>query len=212
MYLPRRFAETDLAALDALFDRDAFVTLVTIDADGQPVATHLPVLYRRDGERIEVRGHWARPNPQARHAGKALLIVHGPHAYISPTWYMQPEDRVPTWNYAVAHLQGRLETTDDIEAMRAIVSELSAVYEGGLGTTWAPQHGHPEFEPELRGIIGFHFVVESVQMKFKLNQHHDAADVRGAIAGLREGGAPLQLEVADLMEAHLARRPPETTP
>ncbi len=212
MYLPRRFAETDLARLDGLFARDAFVTLVTNDADGQPTATHLPVLYRRDGEQIEIRGHWARPNPQARHTGRALLIVHGPHAYISPTWYTRPEDRVPTWNYAVAHLQGRLETTDDIETMRAIVSELSAVYEGGLGTGWKPQHGHPEFEPELRGIIGFRFVVESVQMKFKMNQHHDAADVRGAVAGLRAGGAPLQVEVADLMDAHLARRPPESTP
>jgi hypothetical protein len=49
-------------------------------------------------------------------------------------------------------------------------------------------------------------------MKFKLNQHHDAADVQGAVAGLRAGGAPLQHEVADLMDASLARRVPESTP
>ena len=107
MYLPRAFAETDLAALDALLARDSFVTLVTV-RDGAPSVSHLPVLYRRDGEQIELIGHWARPNPQARHAGPALVIVHGPHAYVSPAWYPDKEEaaRVPTWNYAVAHLDG----------------------------------------------------------------------------------------------------------
>ena len=48
MYLPSSFAETDLAALDQLLERDPFVTVITTDA-GQPFASHVPVLYRRDG-------------------------------------------------------------------------------------------------------------------------------------------------------------------
>src|SRR5690606_29193437 len=81
MYTPRHFAETDLAGLDALAARDPFVTLVTV-ADGVPAVSHLPVLYARDGERIVLRGHWSRANPQWRHGdGPALAIVHGPHAY-----------------------------------------------------------------------------------------------------------------------------------
>lgn len=206
MYLPRRFAETDLAELDALFARDAFVTLVSSDAEGRPVASHLPVLYARRDSRIDIHGHWARPNPQSRHTGPALLIVHGPHAYISPSWYSAPQDRVPTWNYAVAHLGGRLHASEDIEELRRIVSALSAHYESAIGSDWLPAHGHPQFEPELRGIIGFRFEVESIQLKFKLNQHHPAIDVEGAITGLRGGGAPLQQEVADLMQSRLDRR------
>ena len=66
MYLPRAFAETDPGALDALLERDNFITLVTV-RDGVPTVSHLPVLHRRDGDRIELRGHWARPNPQAKH-------------------------------------------------------------------------------------------------------------------------------------------------
>ena len=109
MYTPAAFAATDLALLDALVGADPFVTLVTVGADGAPFASHLPVLYRRDGDRVRLEGHWARPNPQARHAGPALAIVHGPHAYVSPGWYpdKEPAARVPTWNYAVAHLAGR---------------------------------------------------------------------------------------------------------
>ena len=49
------------------------------------------VLAEGNGDRIELRGHWARPNPQATHAGHALAIVHGPHAYVSPAWYPDKE-------------------------------------------------------------------------------------------------------------------------
>ena len=109
MYSPSAFVETDLAALDWLLARDPFVTLVSCD-EAVPFATHLPVLYSRQGERVLLEGHWARPNPQVVHGGKALMIVHGPHTYVSPGAYPDKESaaRVPTWNYAVAHLTGKL--------------------------------------------------------------------------------------------------------
>ncbi len=90
MHIPPAFADTDLQALDALIARDPFATLVTV-ADGLPCATPLPVLYRRDGARIVIEGHWARANPQSQHRGPALLIVHGPHASVSPGWYPDKE-------------------------------------------------------------------------------------------------------------------------
>ena len=97
MYQRPVFAEADLAHLDHLFARDAFATLVTV-VGGLPFASHLPMLYRRDGSDVLLEGHWARPNPQARHAGPALMIVHGPHAYVSPGWYPDKDAaaRVPT--------------------------------------------------------------------------------------------------------------------
>lgn len=205
MYLPRRFAETDLVALDALLARDAFVTLVTVDADGMPFASHLPVLYRREGERIELEGHWARPNPQARHAGAALAIVHGPHAYVSPTWYADPQIQVPTWNYAVAHLRGRLQGFEDTDRLHALVAALAAKYEGGVGSDWRFPEAAPGTLSELRGIVGFVLEVEQAQLKFKLNQNHPEPNVRGAAAALqRQGGEAA--EVAALMLERLARR------
>ena len=75
MYLPRAFAETDLAALDALFDRDAFVTLITV-RDGAPEIAHLPVLYRRDGQRIELLGSLLGLN-LVRNPGAAFSFATG---------------------------------------------------------------------------------------------------------------------------------------
>lgn len=205
MYTPRAFAETDLSALDALLARDAFITLVTVDENGLPFVSHLPVLYQREGERIVLEGHWARPNPQARHTGPALVIVHGPHAYVSPGWYTDKEQaaRVPTWNYAVAHLHGRLQATDDVAALASIVDRLSQINEASVGQDWRFEHDRDDHTRQLRGIIGFRLDVERIELKFKLSQNHPEANVRGAAAALQALG---QHEVAAMMLDRLATR------
>ena len=207
MFTPRAFVETDLAELDRLIARDAFVTLVTV-ADGLPFVSHLPVLYAREGEQVVMEGHWARPNPQARHAGPALLIVHGPHAYVSPGWYADKEEaaRVPTWNYAVAHLHGTLETTDDTARLASIVDRLSLKNEAHVGNDWRFEHDRDDHMRQLRGIIGFRFVAERIELKFKLNQNHPAANVQGAADALQRLGGEDNLEIAALMRDRLARR------
>ena len=205
MYPPRAFVETDLAALDALVARDPFATLISTDADGLPCATHLPILYARDGERIVIEGHWARTNPQAQHAGPALLIVHGPHAYISPGWYPDKHEarRVPTWNYAAAHLHGRLEISTDADVLAGIVDRLSQRHETAIGSDWRYE---PQHAGMLRGIVGFRFVPERIDLRFKLSQNHPVANVRNAAEALQRQASPQSREVAGLMLERLAQR------
>lgn len=202
MYLPRAFAETDLSALDVLLARDNFITLVTV-RDGVPTVSHLPVLHRRDGDAVELRGHWARPNPQARHDGAALAIVHGPHAYVSPAWYpdKETEGHVPTWNYAVAHLHGELDTFDDTDALAALVTELSAQHEGIVGSDWRFEPGRDDYRSQLRGIVGFRFVVDKVTLKFKLNQNHPVANRDAVARQLATQPREASREIAALMQS-----------
>ncbi len=206
MYNPRAFAESDLAALDGLIERDPFISLITVDADGLPFASHLPVLYRRSQDQVRLEGHWARPNPQARHAGAALAIVHGPHAYVSPGWYADKEAaaRVPTWNYAVAHLRGRLEAFDDEAALGDLVDRLSRHHEARVGQDWRFEIQREDHRRQLRGIVGFRLHVDAIALKFKLSQNHPDANVTGAADALDRLG---QHEVAHLMRDRLARRP-----
>lgn len=207
MYSPRAFVEDDLAELDRLIARDAFVTLVTV-ADGAPTVSHLPVLYDRQEDRIVIEGHWAKPNPQARHPGPALMIVHGPHAYVSPGWYADKEEaaRVPTWNYAVAHLHGALETTDQTAELASIVDRLSQSNEGRVGNDWRFEHDRDDHVRQLRGIVGFRFTVERVELKFKLSQNHPVANVEGAAAALQRLGGEDNVAVSGLMRERSARR------
>ncbi len=210
MYAPRAFLETDLRELDRLMARDAFVTLVSHDGE-MPFATHLPVLYSRVGDQVLIEGHWARPNPQAGHGGTVLMIVHGPHAYISPGWYADKEEsaRVPTWNYAVAHLTGRLESSADEAFLAGIVGRLSAQHESGVGSDWRYEHGRGDLRGQLRGIVGFRFVPDRIELKFKLGQNHPAANVRGAADGLLQQAGSQSREIAGLMMERLMRRPPD---
>ena len=202
MYLPRAFAETDPAQLDALFARDAFVTLVTV-TDGAPVVSHLPVLYARDGDRIVLRGHWAKPNPQATHTGPALVIAHGPHAYVSPSWYPDKEAqaRVPTWNYVVAHLHGTLERLDDDASLGAIVADLSREHEPRVGQSWQYDHARDDLRSQLRGIVGFRFACERFALKAKLSQNHPDANREAVIARLDAQPSDDSRAVAAMMRA-----------
>ena len=204
MYQPRHFVETDLAALDALIGADPFVTLVTQGDDGLPFASHLPVLYRRDGEQVLIEGHWARPNPQAGHVGRALLIVHGPHAYVSPGAYPDKETaaRVPTWNYAVAHLRGALDVFEDEAALADLVTRLSDRFEAAIGRDWRFDAGREDLRRQLRGIVGFRFVPQRIDIKLKLSQNHPPANrlaVREDLAARDDAGARA---IAALMRAH----------
>lgn len=202
MYQPASFIEKDLTALDALIERDNFITLITV-RDGIPVVSHLPVLYRRDGDAIELHGHWARPNPQAKHAGPATVIVHGPHAYVSPAWYPDKESasRVPTWNYAVAHLQGTLELFDDEASLATLVDGLSRQHEGRVGQDWRFDPERDDHRVQLRGIVGFRFHVETASLKFKLNQNHPVANRLSVAEHLQQQTREASRETAALMRA-----------
>ena len=199
LYAPRAFASRDLAQLDALAGRHDFASLVTVGDDG-PFASHVPVLYRRDDARVTVEGHLARANPQATHGGSALLMLHGPQAYVSPSWYPDKADqaRVPTWNYAVAHLVGRLEWFDDEPGLASLVSRLSERHEARVGSDWRFDLDAPAERVQLRGIVGFRLHVERVDLKLKLSQNHPDANRRAVIARL-EGGDETSRDVARMM-------------
>lgn len=205
MYLPRTFEESDLAALDRLVERDSFITLITI-RDGAPDISHLPVLYKRQGTRIELSGHWARANPQSRHDGHALAVVHGPQAYVSPSWYPDKEEtaRVPTWNYATAHLRGDLRTFDYEAELGALVGDLTRQHEARAGGDWAYDHGRPELRSQLTGITGFRMDITTVQLKFKLSQNHPVGNRQSVAAHLAQQPGQSSRDVALLMRERLA--------
>ncbi|HDS0922206.1 TPA: FMN-binding negative transcriptional regulator [Stenotrophomonas maltophilia] len=201
MFIPADFVETDLAWLDRLLERDAFVTVVTTGSDGLPQVTLLPVVYRRDGQEILIEGHWARPNPQAGHAGPALVLVHGPHGYVSPGWYpdKDAQARVPTWNYAAAELRGTLEPVTDPDALIDMLDRLSAKYEAQVGGDWDLLPIEPRQRRMLAGIIGFRFRAQQVQVKLKLSQNHPEANQHSVIDALSALDSPPSHELAQWM-------------
>ncbi|CAD7380114.1 FMN-binding negative transcriptional regulator [Xanthomonas arboricola] len=203
MYAPRAFAQTDLTLLDWLIARDPFVTMISHGEDGQPAISHLPVLYRRDDQAVVIEGHWARPNPQARSPGDAVLVVQGPHAYVSPSWYPDKEAaaRVPTWNYAVAHLHGRCEQVSDEVALGELIGRMSNHFEQRVGGDWLFEMERDSHRRQLRGLIGFRFVPSRIELTFKLSQNHPAANQRSVSQFLAQQPDQASNAIAALMQA-----------
>lgn len=185
--------------------------LVTPDADGVPVATLLPILWHGD----VVIAHMAKANPQWRSMADhtpALIIVGGPEAYISPSWYAaKAEDGkvVPTWNYSAVHLTGTVRVHHDSAWLRDAVTELTGTHENGREHPWrvtdAPA---PYIDGQLNGIVGIEFAVARVEGKAKLSQNRSEQDQAGVIAGLRAEGlsphaAAGAAAVADAMARHI---------
>ena len=203
MYLPHHFAEDDTAALRQLMGRHDFALLVTTQ-DGAPFATHLPLLVEPDtGPHGTILGHMSRANPQWRgfaEGVEALAIFHGPHAYISPSWYAD-EPAVPTWNHAAVHAYGTPTVIDDHNAALAILERLVTVQEAGRAEPWSLDNVPDDFrDTQMRGITAFEMPITRLEGKFKMGQNKPAEDRLGAAAGLRATGDPMAAEVAVLME------------
>src|SRR5262245_11226971 len=100
VYLPKHFTARDRVAVEANVAGAGAADLVTFDGT-KPVASLIPIIWDRpagaqdghgtgENEHGRLLGHLALANPQWRSAGPetvALAIVHGPQAYISPSWY-----------------------------------------------------------------------------------------------------------------------------
>jgi transcriptional regulator len=135
-----------------------------------------------------------------------MFIFHGPHAYISPRWYADTAKQVPTWNYVAAHVYGAIRLIQEGDELENIVTSLAQKFESGAPTPWTLADSDPANRSRLRGIVGFELRSDSVQVKLKLNQNHPAANVTGAISGLRSTGSPEAAAVAALMQKELDRR------
>jgi transcriptional regulator len=201
VYLPPAFTEARQNVLMEHIERHDFGLLVTHSTAGL-VASHLPFLVECDGEQLQLQGHLARPNPQVgdlARGGEVLAIFHGPHAYISPSWYATGPS-VPTWNYIDVHAYGTVRLIEEPEWLRRFLDRLSQRHEARNPAPWRMED-LPEayFETMLKGIIGFEIAVTRLEGKYKLSQNRPAADRPGIIAALEAQSDPESVAVARLM-------------
>jgi len=204
MHVPAVFAETNLAKLHDLMEQHSFALLIT-QVDGQPFATHLPILLERSsGQFGSLMGHMAAANAQWKQAAgqTSLAIFSGPHAYVSPTWY-EAEQVVPTWNYVAVHAYGRIEIIDERNSLLEILRRSVQFYEQNLPRPWSFDDSSQFTERMLRQIVGFRIAIEKIEGKWKMNQNHPVERRKKVVRALRERGDENALGVAELMQAML---------
>lgn len=212
MYVPLHFSEPRLEVLHDLIQRNPLGALITNGRSGLD-ANHIPFeLEKTQGRCGTLHCHVARANPvwQDVSNGEEVLAVFRPaHAYISPGWYPSKREtgrQVPTWNYLVAHAHGRVTIRDDERYVRTVVAKLTKTHEAGRSAPWKMSDSPRDYIAELlKSIVGIEIEITRLVGKSKLNQDDEAADIRGAALGLKEGGesvvSPAMLQVAIDREA-----------
>jgi transcriptional regulator len=201
MYRPNWVRPDTDAAWIELVERHPFGTLVSVGSDG-PEATHIPFLF---DEQRRLVGHVARGNRHWRaleRDPRVLLLFQGPSAYVSPAWYRDEPDDVPTWNYAAAHLRGRCRIVDDVrrdEILRATVHRFAK-------DGWQLDSVTPAtLDGFARGVTAFEIDIESVEVAWKLSQDKPERD-RARVAAALDGGSPEEAAVAAWMRRDKSRR------
>jgi len=186
LYIPKPQLVEDRKLLDDFMSEFSFADLVT--AEPTVRITHIPVLLDRSaGAYGAIYGHISRQNPQTEAilAGRnAVVVFHGPHSYISPTWYAKPE-AVPTWNFAAVHASGRLKAVTAEDALRDLLGRLIRKFEDPASAYQLDSLPRSYTSGLIAGIIGFEMNIELVEGKFKLGQERSEADKEGILQHLR---------------------------
>ena len=199
LYIPPLFRVEERARLVEFMRAHAFATLISAGKAGLHVS-HVPLLVDAQGDALRLRGHVAKANEQwqaLEEARDVTAVFHGPHAYVSPTWYVN-HPSVPTWNYAVVHAHGKARLTEEAE-LHEIVTELSATYEAGNAPPWRLSEQPAPFVSSMLGmIVGFEIEVARVEGKFKLSQNRPA-EIPRVIERFELSG---EAELASLMRQH----------
>lgn len=197
IYRPAAFTCDDRPALVEFIHHHPFATLIT-PGSGGPWISHLPMIFEND----QLYGHLAKANPQAQAlgSGDSLAIFHGPHAYVSPSWY-ETAPAVPTWNYAVVHALGPARLLNADETAQ-VMEKMAETYDR---SGWSFAGLPDDFQAGMRrGIVGFSMAAVRLEGKFKLSQNRPAADQRKVAEQLAKG-TPEERAVAGMMG--LSRRP-----
>ncbi|WP_106476039.1 FMN-binding negative transcriptional regulator [Phytohalomonas tamaricis] len=195
MYCPTPFIEKNADTLQGWIDNYPFASLVSHYADGL-TADHLPLMFDpNEGEHGVLRGHIARANPLWKNLSTGVSVMalfHGPQAYVTPSWYPAKREHgrvVPTWNYMVVHVHGRLRFIDDPAWLRRRLAELSDRFEKPRQKPWHLDDAPENFiEGMCRAVIGVEIKITRLEGKRKASQHKPEDERREIHAGLRDYG------------------------
>jgi transcriptional regulator len=191
MHVHDGFVVQELEAARALARAHPFVTIVTPDLR----ATHMPCLVDEDTDDLAFLGHVARADPVAEALdGPVLLIVHGPHGYISASWYAS--ERIPTWNHVTLHVRGTPELLDDaIGVLTRTVEHFESVRQ----RPWSLERmGEAKREMADR-VVAFRLRAQSWHAEAKLSQDKPEDERARVIAALETPGPYANAAVATAM-------------
>lgn len=186
------YTTTDPGVVQRLIRENPWATYVSNASTGL-VASHYATLLEEpvdsDPDAITILSHFGRPDEQLHELGQheMLVIVQGPHGYISPGWYAEG-DIVPTWNHVTAHLYGTPEILSDeenYEVLRRLVDH----FEQRMPAPHTLDEDPERMRRIALGTVGLRLRVTRFDARLKLSQNK-GPEVRETIVGALRGDGP----------------------
>lgn len=161
---------TDPEEVKRLVRGNPWATFVSPTSAGL-IASHYPVLLEEDRDEISIVSHFGRPDETLHELGRheILVIVQGPHDYISPSWY-EPGDLVPTWNHVTAHLYGTpqiLSEEENYQVLTRLTDHFEQHHPGGRRL----DEDEAGTRRIARGTVGLRMRVTRFEARAKLSQN-----------------------------------------
>lgn len=205
MYNLSYFKEENGRVLLHFLHNHPFAFLTGSYSTGEQVATQIPILVEEREGSVYLLGHIMRntdhhkafmENPQA------LAVFTGPHAYVSASWYTNPQIG-STWNYMSVHARGKINFLPD-EKLIELMKRLTLQFEDNNHASPTIYDNLPKafLDKMLPAIVAFEIKVEKMENVFKLSQNRDEKSYRNIIAQLEKKGGP-GLQVAHEMKNRL---------
>lgn len=178
-----RYLVEDPDEVRRLVERHPWATFVSATSAGL-VASHYPVLLDDSGPDLAILSHFGRPDDELHELGQhqVLVIVQGPHDYVSPSWYA-PGEVIPTWNHVTAHLYGTPVLLDE-EENYAVLSRLTDHFERRHPGGRSLADDEARTRRVARGTVGLRMRVDRFDARAKLSQDKPAATRADVIAHL----------------------------
>ena len=129
MYNSAQFKEEDQQQVIAFMKAHPFAMLIG-NSNGRAVATQVPLMIEEREGKLLLLGHITRKQDHQlvfEENAEALVVFTGAHAYVSATWYENPQ-MVSTWNYSSVHVRGKLLFLNE-EGLIDALRKLSLHYE-----------------------------------------------------------------------------------
>jgi len=169
MYLPTSDRQQDPQAMRDLVQHHALGMLVTRQGE-LPDADHLPFEFVEGGaEGLGLlRAHVARANPVWRRAGQQVLVVfRGPASYVPPDQQEKLASGgrvVPTWDYHVVHVHGRLRAIEDPGWLLDFLHGQTRHHEARQQHPWSVADAPPAYiGGMLKAIVGIEIAIERME-------------------------------------------------
>jgi transcriptional regulator len=198
IYIPDQFRISDREMLFRIMRENSFATLITCSGK-EPMVAHIPVTVNEANDLLQA--HVARADPIWQEFSpdrEVMFIFHGPHHYVSPSWYTA-HPSVPTWNYAVVHASGLPTIIDDHGNIEKMLRRLVDEHESPSETPWRMDLPVEYLQSMIDAAVAFEVQITSIQGKFKLSQNRCHADRSKVIAVLKRVGSDSASRLAALM-------------